>query len=141
MLECTLAVIKPDAVGRNHDGEIIDRLESNGFRVVCSRRERLSTEEAKVFYEVHRGKSFFDPLVDFMSSGEIVALLLEKDNAIADLRKAIGATDPQEAEAGTIRADFAESKERNAIHASDSLESAGVEIPFFFRRLEALRGG
>lgn len=141
MVEQTLAIIKPDAVGKGLEGEIVRRLEEQGFRVVCSRRERLSPDEAKAFYGVHEGKPFFESLVEFMSGGEIVALLLEREGAIERLREAIGATDPAEAAPGTIRADLAESKGRNAIHASDSPESAGVEIPFFFSRLEAIRAG
>jgi nucleoside-diphosphate kinase len=141
VVEQTLAIIKPDAVGRGQEGEIVRRLEEQGFRVICSRRERLSPGEAKAFYSVHEGKPFFESLVEFMSGGEIVALLLEREGAIGRLREVIGATDPAEAAPGTIRADFAESKERNAIHASDSPESAGVEIPFFFSRLEAIRAG
>jgi nucleoside-diphosphate kinase len=125
----------------NLEAEITKCLEDAGFRVVCSRTERLSRREAMSFYKVHEGKAFFDSLVDFMSSGPIVALLLEKENAISDLREVIGATDPSEAREGTIRAVYAGSKERNAIHASDSPESAGVEIPFFFSELEVLRTG
>ena len=139
MIEQTLAMIKPDAVGANVEKEIVARLEREGFRVLLSRRERLSRDEARVFYRVHEGKPFFGPLVEFMSSGPIVALLLEKEGAIEDLREVIGATDPAEARKGTIRADYASSKERNAIHASDSPESAKVEIAFFFSTLEALR--
>jgi nucleoside-diphosphate kinase len=141
MIEPTLAIIKPDAVESHLEDEIVSRLKAAGFRVLCSKRERLTRTEAMAFYDVHRGKPFFDALVDFMSSGEIVALLLEKEDAVRDLRNTIGATDPNEAAAGTIRAEFAASKERNAIHASDSLESARVEISFFFSGLEALRVG
>jgi len=140
-MEQTLAIIKPDAVGAGMGPEILGRLKAEGFRVVCSRRDRLVAREAMTFYAVHEGKSFFDSLVEFMSSGEIVALLLEREDAIARLRSVIGATDPAEAAPGTIRADFAENKERNAIHASDSPESAGIEIPFFFSRLDAIRAG
>jgi nucleoside-diphosphate kinase len=139
LIEQTLAIIKPDAVAANFADEIITRIEAEGFHIRLSRKERLSKEEARVFYQVHEGKSFFEPLVEFMSSGSIVALLLERENAIDGLRDLIGSTDPKEAREGTIRADFAASKERNAIHASDSPESAAIEIPFFFSKLEALR--
>jgi nucleoside-diphosphate kinase len=141
VVERTLALVKPDAMGAGLEEEIVARIEREGFRVVATRRERLSRVEAMAFYEVHEGKSFFDSLVAFMSSGPIVALLLEKENAIRDLRDVIGATDPKEARKGTIRAQYASSKERNAVHASDSPESAKTEIPFFFSILEALRSG
>ena len=140
-MEQTLAIIKPDAVGKGLEEEIIGRLKADGFSVVCSRRDRLAPREAMAFYAVHEGKPFFDSLVEFMSGGEIMALLLERDDAIGRLRAVIGATDPAEAAPGTVRADFAESKERNAIHASDSLESAVIEIPFFFSSLDAIRAG
>jgi len=139
VIEQTLAVIKPDAVGAKVEDEIIDRIMAEGFRILCTRRDRLSRDEAMVFYSVHEGKPFFDSLIDFISSGSIVALLLEKENAIEELRSVIGATDPEEALEGTIRSDFASSKEKNAIHASDSPESAKVEIAFFFSKLDALR--
>ena len=139
MIEHTLALIKPDAVGAKLEEEIIKRIVERGFRILCTRREQLSREEAVAFYKVHEGKPFFDSLVDFMSSGKVVALLLERENAISELRSFIGATDPKEAIEGTIRADYAISKEKNVIHASDSLDSASVEIPFFFSKLEVLR--
>jgi nucleoside-diphosphate kinase len=139
VIEKTLAMIKPDAMGKNLDAEIIKRLEDEAFRIRCVKKDRLSKEEAKAFYSVHEGKPFYDALVDFMSSGPIVALLLERENAILHLREVLGATNPEEAREGTIRADFAESTQKNAVHASDSPESAGAEISFFFSKLEALR--
>lgn len=141
MIEQTLAIIKPDAVGANREDDILERIVAEGFRVRLSRRETLSKREARAFYHVHEGKPFFDNLVEFMSSGPIVALLLEREDAIDGFRDVIGSTDPKEARPGTIRADFASSKERNAIHASDSPESAAIEIPFFFSKLESLRAG
>jgi nucleoside-diphosphate kinase len=121
------------------EDRIIGRLREEGFSVLIRRRDRFSREEAKAFYRVHEGKPFFNSLVDFMSSGEIVALLLERESAVSALRGAIGATDPAEAEKGTIRSEYAESKERNAIHASDSPETAEDEVAFFFSRLEVIR--
>ncbi len=139
MIEQTLAMIKPDAMGKNLEGEIIKRLKAEGFRVRCAKRERLSKGEARAFYAVHEGRPFYDALVDFMSSGPIIALLLERENAILHLREVLGATNPEEARRGTIRADYAENTQKNAVHASDSPESAVAEISFFFSRLEALR--
>lgn len=132
-------MIKPDAIGSNLEQEIIKRFEDEDFQVLCEKKEHFSREEAKAFYAVHESKPFFDDLVDFMSSGPIVALLMERDNAIQHLRDVLGATNPKEARKGTIRADYAESTQRNAVHASDSPESASVEISFFFSRLEAMR--
>lgn len=132
----TLAIVKPDAVGRANTGRIIAHLENEGFRVIALRMIQLSIAQAQEFYAVHRERPFYDSLVRFMTSGPAVPLVLERDDAVAALRRAIGATDPAEAEAGTVRALFAESKERNAIHASDSDENARREIGFFFTESE-----
>ncbi|MFW6201514.1 MAG: nucleoside-diphosphate kinase, partial [Gemmatimonadota bacterium] len=131
-MDQTLAIIKPDAVGRDLTGRILARLEDDGFRIRGLRMLRLSEAQAREFYAVHRERPFYEALVRFMTSGPVVPVLLERDNAIARLREIIGATDPAEAADGTIRADYAESKERNAIHASDSPETAARETRFFF---------
>ena len=128
----TLAIIKPDAFGRGKTGKIIAQLEGDGFRIVGGRVVRLDRERAEAFYAVHRGKPFFTSLVDFMTSGPVLALALEREDAVTRLREVIGATDPAEAAPGTVRALYAESKERNAIHASDSPENARLEVAFFF---------
>ena len=135
----TLTIIKPDAFGSGKAGRIVAHLETAGFRVVASRVLRLTREEAEAFYSVHRERPFFGSLVAFMTSGSCMPLLLWRDNAVAELRRVIGATDPAEAEEGTVRALYAESKERNAIHASDSAENAEIEIAFFFAGTERLQ--
>ncbi|MFN2433539.1 MAG: nucleoside-diphosphate kinase [Gemmatimonadota bacterium] len=132
MPQRTLAIIKPDAVSRNATGSILSHLEGAGFEVRALEMLVLSRAEAERFYAVHSERAFFGSLVAFMTSGPCVPMVLEREDAVASLRKAIGATDPAEAEAGTVRALFAESKERNAIHASDSAENAAREIAFFF---------
>lgn len=129
-------MIKPDAVSNGHTGKIIDKIISSGFKIVAMKYTRLSEETAGRFYDIHRQRPFFKDLVDFMSSGPIVAAVLEKDNAIEDFRKLIGATDPQKAEPGTIRNLFAKSIEANAIHGSDSNENAIIEANFFFNQFE-----
>ena len=134
MAERTLLNIKPGAVERHLIGEIIKRVEEHGFRVVAIDKVRLCRHEAEAFYEVHRGKPFFEKLVDFMSSGPCVPIVIEGENAVAGLRELIGATDPHEAAEGTIRKEFAEDVTHNAVHASDSQESAEKEIAFFFAR-------
>jgi nucleoside-diphosphate kinase len=131
-LERTLLIIKPDAVRRNLIGHVIARLEIAGFRLREMRMEKLSPERVRKFYAVHEGKPFLDSLVDFMSSGPVVAMLLEKENAITDLRTLIGATDPSKAACGTLRQEIALDVQQNSVHASDSVESAAKEIPFFF---------
>src|SRR5687768_7724175 len=131
-MDLTLAIVKPDAVGRNLAGKIIALLEEKGFRIRALRMVRLTEAQAQEFYEVHRERPFYGSLVKFMTSGVAIPMVLERENAVAGLREAIGATDPAEAEAGTVRALYAESKERNAIHASDSAENAVREIAFFF---------
>jgi nucleoside-diphosphate kinase len=128
----TLTIIKPDAFGSGKSGLIIALLEKAGFKVVASRVMRLSDAQASAFYAVHKERPFFAPLVRFMTSGKCMPIVLERADAVATLRKTIGATDPAEAEAGTVRKLYAESKERNAIHASDSDENADREARFFF---------
>jgi nucleoside-diphosphate kinase len=137
----TLAIIKPDALGSAKAGKIISHLEDAGFKIVASRVLRLTDAQAGAFYEVHRERPFFGPLTRFMTSGPCMPMVLERDDAVAALRRTIGATDPAEADAGTIRKLYAESKERNAIHASDSDENAEREVGFFFSAAELLQAG
>lgn len=137
-MQTTLAIIKPDACARHQSGAILARLQERGFRVRGMRFQRLTESQARAFYEVHRERPFYESLVAFMTSGPVVPMALERDDAVAELRRAIGATDPAEADAGTIRADFAESKERNAIHASDSPENAAREVGFFFSEADLI---
>lgn len=129
-------MIKPDAVQNGHTGAIIDHIIKAGFRIVAMKYTRLSNETAGKFYEVHQARPFYGELVKYMSSGPIVAAILEKENAVEDFRKLIGATDPAKAEPGTIRNLFATSIEANAIHGSDSDENAAVEGNFYFSMLE-----
>ena len=129
-------MIKPDAVANGHIGAIIDLITKNGFKIVALKYTALSAAKAGEFYAVHQARPFYNDLVSFMSSGPIVAAILEKDNAIADFRKLIGATNPAEAEAGTIRQLFAKSIEANAVHGSDSDENAQIEGNFFFSAFE-----
>jgi nucleoside-diphosphate kinase len=128
----TLTIIKPDAFGSGKAGQVIAHLEKAGFKIIASRVMRLTEAQAGAFYAVHRERPFFAPLVRFMTSGKCMPIVLERADAVATLRKVIGATDPAEAEAGTVRKLYAESKERNAIHASDSDENAQRESTFFF---------
>ena len=137
-LERTLSIIKPDATRRNLTGEIIARFEKVGLRIVAQKRLLLSRAQAEAFYAVHRQRPFFAGLVSFMTSGACMPMVLEKPDAVAALRTAIGATDPAEAAPGTVRKLYAESKERNAIHASDSDENAAREARFFFSETELL---
>lgn len=132
----TFTMIKPDAVENGHIGAILEKITAAGYRISALKMTRLSEQQAGAFYAVHQGRPFYDELVTFMSSGTIVAAILEKDNAVADFRKLIGATDPAKAEAGTIRQRYAESVGRNAVHGSDSDENAAIEGDFFFSRLE-----
>ncbi|MCU4165239.1 nucleoside-diphosphate kinase [Carboxylicivirga caseinilyticus] len=134
----TLTMIKPGAVKHRHIGAIVDMIEKAGFRIAAIKSVKLSHEDAEEFYAEHKERPFFGELVDFMSSGPIVAAILLKDNAVADFRKLIGSTDPAEAREGTIRKIFAISKSMNAIHGSDSDESAERESNFFFSRKELL---
>ena len=131
----TLTIIKPDAFGAGKAGKVIAHLEAHGFVIRAARVMHLTKEEAGKFYEVHKDRRFFAELVDFMTSGPCMPMVLEKDDAVAALRTAIGATDPAEAAEGTVRKLYAESKGRNAIHASDSDENASVESAFFFPML------
>ena len=132
----TFTMIKPDATRKGHTGAILDQIIKAGFTVKAMKWTRLTEEQAGLFYDVHRERPFYGELVDFMSSGPIVAAILEKENAVADFRKLIGATNPAQAEEGTIRKLFAASVGENAVHGSDSDENAGIEGDFFFSRLE-----
>ena len=132
----TFTMIKPDAVGANNTGAIMKMIEEAGFRVVAIKKMRLSRDRAGQFYAIHKERPFFNDLCEYMSSGEIVPMILEKANAVDDFRKLIGATDPKKAEAGTIRNLFAKSIEANAIHGSDSDSNAQIESSFFFSALE-----
>ena len=135
-LERTLSIIKPDATRRNLTGAIVDRFEKAGLRVIASKRMQLSTATAGAFYAVHKERPFYNDLVAFMTSGPVVVQVLEGENAIARNREVMGATNPANAEAGTIRKDFAESIEANSVHGSDAPETAANEIRFFFSDLE-----
>jgi nucleoside-diphosphate kinase len=132
MTERTLSIIKPDAVAKNVIGEIYTRFEKGGLKIVAARMMHLSREQAEGFYAVHKERPFFNDLVAFMISGPVMVQVLEGENAVAKNRELMGATDPKEAEAGTIRADFAQSIDANAVHGSDSAENAKTEIEFFF---------
>ena len=138
-LERTLTIIKPDAVEKNGVGDIIEQFEKNGFHILCMKMLEISKHQAEQFYAVHAGKSFFSSLTDFMSSGPVVALALEKENAIADLRKLMGATNPANADEGTIRKKWATNIEHNAIHGSDAEDTARFELSFFFAGYELTR--
>jgi nucleoside-diphosphate kinase len=138
MTQRTLMIVKPDAVAAGHTGDIVARVEGAGFALRAIRMTRLSARQAEAFYEVHRGRPFYAGLVEFMSSGPCVPMVLEKENAIDALRAFIGATDPAKAAAGTIRKDFGTDVGRNAVHASDSPASAAVEVPFFFGAAETI---
>lgn len=131
-VERTLSIIKPDAVAKNVIGKIYSRFETNGLRIVAARMMHLSQQQAEGFYAVHRERPFFKDLVDFMVSGPVMIQVLEGEGAIAKNRELMGATDPKKADAGTIRADFADSIDANAVHGSDAPETAAVEIAFFF---------
>jgi nucleoside-diphosphate kinase len=135
-VERTLSIIKPDAVAKNVIGKILSRFESNGLRIVAARMMHLSRQQAEGFYAVHRERPFFKDLVDFMVSGPIMIQVLEGENAIQKNRDLMGATDPKKAAAGTIRADFAESIDANAVHGSDGPETAKVEVAYFFPALD-----
>jgi nucleoside-diphosphate kinase len=134
-VERTLSIIKPDAVAKNIIGEIYSRFERNGLKIVASRMRRLSQADAEGFYAVHRERPFFNDLVRFMISGPVAVQVLEGEDAIRKNRDLMGATDPRKAEKGTIRADFAESIDANAVHGSDAPETAAVEIAYFFPEL------
>ncbi|MBS3915965.1 MAG: nucleoside-diphosphate kinase [Bacteroidetes bacterium] len=132
----TFTMIKPDAVANGHAGKILDHITAAGFKVIALKYTRLSDEQAGLFYDIHRQRPFFNDLVSFMTSGPIYAAILEKENAVEDFRKIIGATDPQKADPGTIRNLYAKSIDANAIHGSDSDENAAIEGNFFFSMLE-----
>ncbi len=135
-IQRTLSIIKPDAVAKNVVGDIIRRFEENGLTVIATRMTHLSAVEAGRFYAVHAERPFYNDLCDFMSSGPVLAMVLEGKNAVALNRQLMGATNPKEAEAGTIRADHADSIDANAVHGSDSEENAATEIAFFFADLD-----
>ena len=135
-MEQTLSIIKPDAVAKNVVGQILARFETAGLRIAATKKTRLSRVDAEAFYAIHAERPFFKDLVDFMISGPVVVTVLEGDNAMQTNRDLMGATNPAEAEAGTIRADFAESIDANAVHGSDSVENAINEINFFFAQRE-----
>lgn len=137
-MERTLTIIKPDAMAAAQAGQILAQLEDEGFTILAARRIHLSTEQAQAFYEVHKERPFYGSLVDFMTSGPAMAVALERDDAVAHLRRVMGATNPEEAAEGTIRARFASSIERNAIHGSDSPENAAIELAFFFSRADLI---
>jgi nucleoside-diphosphate kinase len=136
MIERTLAILKPDCVKKNIMGQVLARIEKAGFRILGLKMVKLTRETAGGFYAVHRGRPFYDDLVAFMSSGRCVPIALEKENAVADFRALIGATDPNDAAPGTIRRDFASSKGENIVHGSDSPENGRVEIAYFFSEKE-----
>lgn len=135
-IERTFSIIKPDAVAKNVIGEIYHRFEKGGLRIIAAKMVHLSREQAEGFYAVHKERPFFKDLVDFMISGPVMVQTLEGDNAIAKNREIMGATDPKKAAAGTIRADFANSIDENAVHGSDAPETAAVEIAYFFKSEE-----
>lgn len=132
MSERTLSIIKPDAVKKNVIGQICSRFEENGLKIVAAKMTYLTHNEASEFYAVHKDRPFFNDLIEFMTSGPVMVMVLRGENAVAKNRELMGATNPEEADAGTIRADFADSIDANAIHGSDSLENAAIEIDFFF---------
>ena len=136
MTERTLAIIKPDAVERRNVGQILARIEKEGFEIRALQRRRLSKAEAEGFYAVHRSRPFFGSLTEFMSSGPVVVMVLEAPGAVRKWRDLMGATDPAKADAGTVRKEFAESIERNATHGSDAPETAAIEIGYFFAGLD-----
>ncbi len=134
----TLAIIKPDGIEKNLIGEIINKIEKNGFKILTLKMTQLNVESASGFYEEHKGKSFFDGLIKYMTEGACIPMVLEKENAVEDFRILIGATDPHKAAEGTIRKLFADSVTRNIIHGSDSSENAFKEISYFFSRKEII---
>jgi len=137
-MEFTLCIIKPDAVNKNVQGNIIQRILDAGFNIIGMKMTHLTTNQAKKFYEVHKERPFYSDLVEFMTSGPCIPIALQKENAVADYRKLIGATDPAEAGDGTIRKLYAESKSYNAVHGSDSVENGKIEVSFFFGESELI---
>ena len=138
MVERTLAILKPDCVRRNLAGQVLARIEKAGFTILGMKMVKLTAETGGGFYAVHRGRPFYNDLVAFMSSGKCIPLALEKENAVADFRSLIGATDPKDAAPGTIRRDFAMTKGENIVHGSDSPENGKIEISFFFSERELI---
>lgn len=138
MAERTFSIVKPDAVGKGYTGAVLAEIEKAGFRFVAIKKQSISKEQAEGFYYVHQDKPFFNALCDFMSSGPLFLMVLEKDNAIADLRKLMGATNPANADEGTIRKKYAGSIQENAIHGSDGPETAAFEIGYWFAGCELL---
>lgn len=134
--ERTLSIIKPDAVGKNHIGDIIQRFEKNGLHIVAAKMQHLSKENAEGFYAVHKGRPFFNDLVSFMTTGPVLIMVLEGEGAVLKNRDIMGATNPKDAKPGTIRADFAKTIDENAVHGSDSIENAKIEIEYFFKNGE-----
>ena len=132
MKNITFTMIKPEAVKAGNSGAILKRIEEGGFKIVALKKTHLSSEKAGKFYDIHKERPFYDELIEYMSGGPIIAAILEKENAVSDFRKLIGATNPEDAEDGTIRKEFATSLAMNAIHGSDSDENAEIEINFFF---------
>ncbi len=139
-METTLAILKPDSVRAGNAGKMLARLEEEGFTIRGLKKLRLSAEQAKAFYEVHKERPFYNSLVEFMTSGPVVPVALERDNAVVHLRQVMGATDVAKAEPGTLRNLFGTSIEANAIHGSDSPENAAIELSFFFSRAELIGG-
>ncbi|MBY0273484.1 MAG: nucleoside-diphosphate kinase [Alphaproteobacteria bacterium] len=135
-MERTLSILKPDVTRRNLTGAVNEKIEKSGLRIIAQRRLHLSLEEAQRFYAVHKERSFFNDLCTFMTTGPIVAQVLEGENAVEHYRSVMGATNPANADEGTIRREFAESIEANSVHGSDSLENAAIEIAFFFSKLD-----
>lgn len=138
VMQQTLSIIKPDGVRQKVAGKVLARIEETGFKILGLRMIRMSKSQAEGFYAVHKARPFFGSLTDFMSSGPSIVMVLEKENAVEDLRKLMGATDPGKAEPGTIRKEYATSIEANIIHGSDSPESAAIEIPYFFTKLQLI---
>ena len=136
MSNLTFTMVKPEAVEAGNTGAILNKIENAGFRIIAMKKILLTRERAGKFYEVHKERPFYGELVDYMSSGPIIAAILEKDNAVLDFRELIGATDPSDAVEGTIRAEFAESKAKNAVHGSDSDDNANIEADFHFSKEE-----
>jgi nucleoside-diphosphate kinase len=136
VVERTLAILKPDCVRKNLQGEVLSRIQKAGFKVLGLKQLRLTTETAGAFYAVHKGRPFYDGLVEFMSSGPCVPIALQRENAVAEFRKLIGATDPKEAAEGTIRKLFADNKGENIVHGSDSPENGRIEVAFFYSERE-----
>jgi nucleoside-diphosphate kinase len=138
LIERTLVILKPDCVRKNLTGQVIAQIEKAGFKILGIKKIRLTKDTAGAFYAVHKGKAFYEGLVEFMSSGPCVPIALEKENAIADFRALIGATDPAEAAPGTVRKDFADNKGENIVHGSDSAENGKLEVGFFFSEKELI---